>query len=115
MQDSKHQAADSPTILQKFALQLERFSARTDVTKGVYVAALAFFLFIVISPAIAGIVVQLFTLPNPTLTADVTARMRSAVTWSFMIGLTVSSLDVIAGIPLVVDCQATGALGYCAR
>lgn len=81
-------------------VQLERFSARPDVTKAVYSGAVAFFLFIVISPAIAGIVVQLFMLPSLTLTAEVAARMRAAVTWSFVIGLTVSSLDVLAGIPL---------------
>ena len=65
-----------------------------------YVAALAFFFLIVMSPAIAGIVVQLFTLPSLALSADVMARMRGAVAWSFVIGLVVSSLDVVAGIPL---------------
>jgi thiamine transport system permease protein len=66
----------------------------------VYVAALVFFLLIVITPAVAGIVFQLLTLPSLTLSPDLLDRMRSAVGWSFTIGLTVSSLDVLAGIPL---------------
>jgi thiamine transport system permease protein len=100
VQGTRGQAANSPTILQRMLVQLERFSARPDVRKAVYSGAVAFFLFIVISPAIAGIVVQFFMLPSLTLTAEVAARMRAAVTWSFVIGLTVSSLDVLAGIPL---------------
>ena len=68
--------------------------------KIVYSAALVFFLLIVITPAIAGIVVQLLTLPTLTLSHDVFERMQNAVGWSFIIGLTVSSLDVLAGIPL---------------
>lgn len=79
---------------------LERSSARADVRKIVYSAALVFFLLIVITPAIAGIVVQLLTLPTLTLSHDVFERMQNAVGWSFIIGLTVSSLDVLAGIPL---------------
>jgi len=100
VQGTRRQAANSPTILQRMFVQLERFSARADVTKAVYSAAVAFFLFIVISPAIAGIVAQFLMLPSLTLTAEVAARMRAAVAWSFVIGLTVSSLDVVAGIPL---------------
>src|SRR3972149_4381530 len=42
----------------------------------------------------------LLTLPSLTLGQDVYARMQSAVVWSFVIGLTVSSLDILAGIPL---------------
>jgi thiamine transport system permease protein len=79
---------------------LERFSAKAGVTKGVYSVALAFFLLIVITPAIAGIVAQLFSLPSMELSADVAGRMWGAVSWSFVIGLTVSSLDVLGGIPL---------------
>lgn len=70
------------------------------MTKLVYSGSLLFFLFIVIAPAIAGIVAQLLTLPNLTLGEAVYARMRSAVVWSFVIGLTVSALDILAGIPL---------------
>lgn len=100
MQGTRHQAADSPPIFRRLLLRMERFSARADVTKSVYSTALGFFLLIVIAPAIAGIVVQLVTLPSLSIGADVTARMRGAVAWSFVIGLTVSSLDVLAGIPL---------------
>ncbi len=53
-----------------------------------------------IIPAVAGIVAQLSSLPNLALSATVLARMEKAVSWSFIIGLTVSSLDLLAGVPL---------------
>jgi thiamine transport system permease protein len=79
---------------------LERFSARAGVTKGVYSIAVVFFILIVITPAIAGILAQLISLPSLVLSADVARRMWEAVSWSFVIGLLVSSLDVLCGIPL---------------
>ena len=90
----------SPTFQSRLLLTLERFSARGVVTKGMYSLAIAFFLLIVITPAIAGIVAQLFSLPSLALSANLVIRIRSAVAWSFAIGLAVSSLDVLAGIPL---------------
>jgi thiamine transport system permease protein len=84
----------------RFLLFFERFSARAGLTKGVYSIAVIFFILIVITPAIAGIVAQLFSLPSLALSADVADRMRGAVLWSFVIGLVVSTLDVLGGIPL---------------
>ena len=100
MQGTRRLAADSPNTFHRFLFRIERFSARPAITKAVYSVALAFFFLIVITPAIAGIVAQLVTLPSLALTAEVYTRMRSAITWSFVIGLVVSSLDVLAGIPL---------------
>jgi thiamine transport system permease protein len=65
-----------------------------------YSIAIAFFLVIIVTPAIAGILVQLLTLPSLALSAPVLSRMSDAVSWSFIIGLIVSSLDILAGIPL---------------
>ncbi|OFX16638.1 hypothetical protein A3K71_01250 [archaeon RBG_16_50_20] len=100
MEGTRQKTADASTPFHKVLLFLERSSARRDITKLVYSGSLAFFLLIVITPAIAGIVAQLLTLPSLTLGQDVYARMQSAVVWSFVIGLTVSSLDILAGIPL---------------
>lgn len=100
MQSTRHQTAKAPTLFHRILLLLERASARREVVRLVYSGSLAFFLLIVITPAIAGTVAQLITLPSLTLSPDVYARMRSAVGWSFLIGLTVSSLDILAGIPL---------------
>jgi thiamine transport system permease protein len=100
VQSTTRQSANQPTLLHRIVVELERISARAQIVKGVYVAAVAFFLLIVITPAIAGILAQLFTLPSLALTPDVAARMQSAVAWSFIIGLSVSSLDILAGIPL---------------
>jgi thiamine transport system permease protein len=65
-----------------------------------YLAAVAFFLFMIVTPAIAGILSRLMTLPSLTLSAPVISRMSDAVAWSFIIGLMVSALDVLAGVPL---------------
>ncbi len=100
MQGTRHRTANSPPIFHRFSVRLERFSAKPRITKTVYSAALAFFFLIVITPAIAGIVAQTLSLPSLNLTPQVYTRMRSAITWSFMIGLVVSSLDILAGIPL---------------
>ena len=100
MQGTRPESSNSSNVLARLLLCLERLSVRVGITKGVYSIALIFFLLIVITPAIAGIVAQLFSLPSLALSADVTERMRGAVSWSFVIGLGVSSLDVLAGIPL---------------
>jgi thiamine transport system permease protein len=98
--ENSRQTANPPTVFHRIMVEFERFSARPQIAKAVYVAAVAFFLLIVITPAIVGILAQLLTLPSLALPPTVAARMQSAVAWSFMIGLTVSSLDVLAGIPL---------------
>ena len=100
MQGTRLRTATSPSIFQKLLMWMERLSAKASITKSVYASALAFFVLIVITPAIAGIVARLLTLPSLNLSADVVTRMRGAIAWSFVIGLTVSSLDVVAGIPL---------------
>jgi thiamine transport system permease protein len=100
VQSTTRQSADPPTLFHRIVIELERISARAQVARGVYIVAVGFFLLIVITPAIAGILVQLFTLPSLALSPDVAARMQNAVAWSFIIGLSVSSLDILAGIPL---------------
>ena len=100
MQGTRRLTADSHTVFRRFVFRVERFSARPRITKAVYSVALAFFFLIVITPAIAGIIAQLITLPSLALTAEVYSRMRGAIAWSFAIGLVVSSLDVLAGVPL---------------
>ena len=100
MQRVKPRGGDSTSVFVRALLILERFSARAGFTKGVYSIAVIFFILIVITPAIAGIVAQLFSLPRLALSANVADRMRAAVSWSFVIGLVVSTLDVLGGIPL---------------
>ena len=99
MQNAKTQTGISRSMLHELLVRAERLSASPFVTKSVYSIALAFFLLIVIAPAIAGILAQLFSLPDLKLSSEVVARMQSAIVWSFLIGLSVSSLDVLAGIP----------------
>ena len=100
MQGSKPDRPDSASLLTRLLLVLERLSARTGLTKGVYSVAIVFFVLIVIAPAIVGILAQLISLPSLALSAQVAGRMQGAVFWSFVIGLVVSSLDVVAGVPL---------------
>ena len=87
-------------MLKRLLMFPERLSGKPNATKGVYMVSVLFFLLIVITPAVAGIVAQLFSLPSLVLSAAVMTRMEKAVSWSFVIGLTVSSLDVLAGVPL---------------
>lgn len=89
----------SPSI-QRLGFGFDRLSSRPIVTRSMYSIAIAFFLVIIVTPAIAGILVQLLTLPSLALSAPVLSRMSDAVSWSFIIGLIVSSLDILAGIPL---------------
>ena len=100
MQGTRPRAASSTGVPARFLLTLERLSARAGVTKGVYSIAVIFFVLIVITPAIAGIVVQLLSLPSLALSPEVAKRMQGAVLWSFVIGLVVSTLDILGGIPL---------------
>ena len=100
MQGTKPRTASSTSSFSHSLLRLERLSARIGVTKGVYSIAIIFFIFIVITPAIVGILAQFASLPTLTLSATITQRMRGAILWSFVIGLVVSSLDILAGIPL---------------
>jgi len=100
MQDANSLDARSPCIFSRLTFELEQLSARTSVTKSVYFAAIGFFLFIIVAPAIAGILVQLLTLPSLTMTPLVLLKMRGAVAWSLVIGLAVSTLDILAGVPL---------------
>jgi len=97
---AKSRATNSPSILARLALVLEALSARVGITNGVYSLAVIFFVLIVITPAIAGILAQLISLPSLVLPAAIANRMREAVMWSFVIGIVVSSLDVLCGIPL---------------
>jgi len=100
VQRERPHAADSLTTLGRLGILFENFSGNSLITRAVYAVAVAFFLIIVITPAIAGIVAQLFRLPSLVLSSIILGRLKNAITWSFIIGLTVSGLDVIAGIPL---------------
>jgi len=97
---TKPSVSASHSIASRLLLNLERLSAKTTTTKVVYSTAILFFLLIVITPAIAGIIVQLFSIPRLSMSAEIWVKMRQAVIWSFVIGLSVSSLDVLAGIPV---------------
>jgi thiamine transport system permease protein len=100
VQGTDHRPPSSTGFSVRVLLALERFSARPDAAKWTYSVGVIFFVLIVITPTIAGIVAQLVSLPSLTLTPDMASRMQSAVAWSFIIGLTVSALDVLCGIPL---------------
>ena len=88
------------SVSTRLILYLERTSARPAAIKSIYAVGISFFLLIVIIPAIAGIIAQMISLPSLALSAVTLNSMKRAVTWSFIIGLTVSCLDILAGIPL---------------
>jgi len=88
------------SISTRLLLYLERASAKPTNIKSVYAVGISFFMLIVIIPAIAGIVAQMLSLPHLVLSPVTLSDMERAISWSFIIGLTVSSLDILAGIPL---------------
>lgn len=90
----------SYSICRKLVIEIDKLSARANVARSVYFAAIVFFLLIIVTPAIAGIVFRLATLSNLTLSVSLIHRMIDAVAWSFVIGVFVSLLDVLAGVPL---------------
>ena len=100
MSSAEPSRVDLPNPFMRLISFLERASANPYVAKGIYLVAVLFFMLIVITPAVAGILAQLLSLPSLALSSSVMTRMEKAVSWSFVIGLAVSSLDVLAGIPL---------------
>ena len=88
------------SIIGELGTEIEKLSAKAIVAKGIYSASVTFFILVIVVPAIAGIVFRLATLSNFTQDAIAISRMSDAVAWSFIIGIIVSSLDVLAGVPL---------------
>ncbi len=78
---------------------LDDFSARPLVRRVVYLAAVIFFVAIVLIPPIVGVVLKYGLLGETLRDSSLVSRAQSAIAASFIIAFVVSLLDLIAGIP----------------
>lgn len=79
---------------------LDRLSAKPNASKALYSASAVFFVVIILLPAIAGILLKLGLISEALSDPILVSRARSALYASFAIALSVSSLDLIAGVPM---------------
>ena len=79
---------------------LDTLSSRKGIKYGVYVIAVIVFFALILLPPILGIVLKWNTIQQVLGQPELTSRALSAVENSFAIGLLVSTIDVVTGIPM---------------
>jgi len=79
---------------------LEGLSSEPLVKYVVYLFSLLFFLAFILLPPILGIMLKISSLSEIFMLPELSARAHSAIIWSFITAFTVSTLDLIAGLPL---------------
>jgi thiamine transport system permease protein len=79
---------------------LDRLSAKPTASLGLYAASAAFFVVIVLLPAIVGILLKVGLISQALSDPILVSRASAALYASFAIALSVSSLDLIAGVPM---------------
>lgn len=114
---------------------LEDLSSKPLIRYLVYISSLVFLLAFILLPPIFGIILNINSVGNIYSYPELLTRAHSAIIWSFIIAFIVSTLDLIAGLPLawfivrsgsrlinIIDTLAdlpflipTVALGYSAR
>ena len=82
------------------AIQLDKLSSKKSVKRIMYVAALAFLICFILIPPILGITLNIGLVQHVFSDPMLIARAQSAIFWSFAIAIMVSSLDLLAGLPL---------------
>ena len=79
---------------------LERLSSRFFVRILVYSSSIVFFLALILSPPIIGIILKMGSVGEVYSSPELLARANSAIAWSFITAFAVSTLDLAAGLPL---------------
>lgn len=79
---------------------LDRLSAEPKASRGLYSASALFFFVIVLLPAITGILLKWGKLQEALSDATMLSRASAALYASFAIALSVSLLDLLAGVPM---------------
>jgi len=79
---------------------LEEISSKPLIKYLVYSSSIIFFLTLILLPPIFGIFLSLNYVNEIYADPELLARANSAIIWSFITALSVSSLDLIAGLPL---------------
>jgi thiamine transport system permease protein len=79
---------------------LDALSSKAWVRYLVYASSIAFFFALILIPPIAGIFQKLGSLGEIYEAPELLARANSAILWSFITALSVSTLDLVAALPL---------------
>ena len=79
---------------------LEDLSSKPLIRYLVYISSLVFLLAFILLPPIFGIILNINSIGNIYSYPELLTRAHSAIIWSFIIAFIVSTLDLIAGLPL---------------
>ena len=84
----------------KITEALDRLSSRKTVKYGVYLTAVILFFALILLPPILGIMIKWTAMQEVLNDAELKNRALQAVAYSFIIALSVSAIDLAAGIPM---------------
>lgn len=79
---------------------LDRLSSRKAVKYGVYLTAVVLFFALILLPPILGIVIKWSSMQEVLNNSELKNRALQAIAYSFIIALSVSAVDLAAGIPM---------------
>ena len=84
----------------KITETLDMLSSKKSVKYGIYLAAVIIFFALVLLPPILGIIIKWTTMQQVLNQPELMSRALSAIENSFTVALFVSTIDVVAGIPM---------------
>jgi len=84
----------------KITETLDRLSSKKSVKYGVYLTAVIIFLALILLPPILGIIIKWNAIQEILDRPELIARALNAIENSFAVALLVSTIDVVAGIPM---------------
>ena len=90
----------SSNVLSKLWNALNALSSKKPLKYSLYLSAIIIFFAIILIPPIIGILIKIGTIQNVIDQPALMNTALSAISNSFIIGLVVSALDLIAGVPL---------------
>jgi len=79
---------------------LDRLSSKKSVKYGVYLTAVTIFFALILLPPILGIIIKWNTIQQVLSLPELTVGALNAIGNSFAVALLVSTIDVIAGVPM---------------
>ena len=87
-------------MLSKLWNTLNALSSKKPLKYSLYLSAIIIFFAIILIPPIIGILIKIGTIQNVIDQPTLMNTALGAISNSFIIGLVVSALDLIAGVPL---------------
>ena len=93
-------AERSRTVLSKLWNTLNGLSSKKPLKYSLYLSAIIIFIAIILIPPIIGVLIKAPTIQNVLNQTTLLNTALGAISNSFIIGLVVSALDLLAGVPL---------------